>query len=133
MSSISATRRLGYRFAHLLVYLAVTFQLCRAQVIDPSNPQARLTFGNVQGSARTLANGRSIASFIGIPFAAAPTRGNRFRVRTFRTSYASFIFFFLPLGLSVPNFLSNIFEIGILFYSILQHLNCSTSHPPGWR
>jgi carboxylesterase type B len=51
-----------------------------AQVLDPNNPLATTGFGRIRGSVQDIGDGKTILSFIGIPFAAPPTRGNRFRV-----------------------------------------------------
>lgn len=45
-----------------------------------NSPTVNTNYGRVRGYTQDIGVGRTIASYIGIPFAAAPTRGNRFRV-----------------------------------------------------
>ncbi|KAI1292292.1 Venom carboxylesterase-6 [Halotydeus destructor] len=45
---------------------------------DANNPLVQTNYGRVRGYSKDIGNGRSAASFIGIPFAASPTRGYRF-------------------------------------------------------
>lgn len=47
--------------------------------IDANNPVVTTTLGRIRGTSLDIGAGKSVAAFIGIPYAAAPTRGNRFR------------------------------------------------------
>lgn len=51
-----------------------------AQLLDPNLPVVTTSYGRIRGSVQDIGDGKSVLSFIGIPFAAPPTRGNRFRV-----------------------------------------------------
>lgn len=48
--------------------------------IDPNNPVVTTNYGRIRGSTIDIGDGKSVYAFIGIPYAASPTRGNRFRV-----------------------------------------------------
>lgn len=72
-----------------LVFLLVT-RSSYGQMFPGSGslvPEVITSQGKIRGSLYTpefgSVSGKSIAQFIGIPFAASPVRGNRFRVRYF--------------------------------------------------
>lgn len=48
--------------------------------LDPNNPIVTTSHGRVRGIIQDVGEGKSALSFIGIPFAAPPIRGLRFRV-----------------------------------------------------
>ena len=70
-----------HRLLLLLVSVGSLFcSLASAQLLDPNNPIATTSYGRIRGTTMNIGDMKSVAAFIGIPFAAAPTRGNRFRV-----------------------------------------------------
>lgn len=67
-------------FLYGLVLLNCVHDAISQTFLDGNNPIATTNYGRVRGLTRDIGGGRTVASFIGIPFAGAPTRGNRFRV-----------------------------------------------------
>lgn len=60
-------------FTLTLLTSIVYCQLWSSPTIDTSN-------GRIRGSTIGIGDGRTIHAYYGIPYAASPTKGNRFRV-----------------------------------------------------
>lgn len=64
----------------LLLVIAWSMTPGTGAQIDPNNPVVTTNYGRIRGSTIDIGDGKSVYAFIGIPYAASPTRGNRFRV-----------------------------------------------------
>ena len=60
--------------------LVILMTSVSAQLLDLNSATVTTSFGRIRGFTQDIGDGKSVLSFIGIPFAAPPTRGNRFRV-----------------------------------------------------
>ena len=77
---IDGTERMDSIYLVHLMISVLCLTHVRAQFMDPNLPVVTTNYGRIRGLVKDIGEGKSILSFIGIPFAAPPTRGNRFRV-----------------------------------------------------
>ena len=64
----------------LLIALVSAVTSVYGQFYPGSGPFVDTSYGRIKGNVINIGDGKTVNSFIGVPYAASPTRGNRFRV-----------------------------------------------------
>lgn len=63
----------------LVIYLTCNLVYCQVGGLW-NTPTVETSYGKIRGSTFGIGDGRMVHAYYGIPYAASPTRGNRFRV-----------------------------------------------------